>query len=148
MDRFRDVLRRHDGRLTRERVALLQIICDREGHFRPEEILQELRRQRYRVSLTTIYRNLALLIEADIIRRASVFEDQDRTGVRYERVWGREHHDHLVCSGCGKMVEFSYPAIDLLQEAAAREHGFRLKRHHLELVGLCPTCQALGGEGT
>ena len=51
-----------------------------------------------------------------------------------------EHHDHLVCSRCGKKVEFSYQAIEILQEAVAREHGFTLESHHFELIGICPDC--------
>jgi len=124
------------GRLTNERKALLRFICDIDGHFKPETLVKMLGDQGYSVSLTTVYRNLSLLVQAGIIRRADV-EDG---GARYEHIWGHAHHDHLVCSRCGKRVEFSYPAIDVLQEAVAREHGFVLERHSLELVGVCPDC--------
>jgi Fur family ferric uptake transcriptional regulator len=60
----------------------------------------------------------------------------------YERAWKDEHHDHLICTKCGKVVEFEYPAIDVLQEAVAGEHGFLLTDHHLELMGVCRECQA------
>jgi len=117
-----------------------------EGHFRPEDLVAALRRQRRRVSLTTVYRNLSLLVDAGIIRKTD-WQDVGRLGAaRYERIWGREHHDHLVCSKCGTRVEFSYPAIDVLQDAVAKEHGFTLERHCLELVGVCPDCRRQGGE--
>jgi len=105
-------------------------------------VLRLLKEQRYNLSLVTVYRNLSLLVEAGIIRRVSVHEDAPSEGAWYEHVWGRSHHDHLVCMQCGRRVEFSYPAIDVLQEAVAREHGFTLERHYLELVGLCPECRS------
>ena len=73
--------------------------------------------------------------------RASSVEETGRETVQYEHVWGRAHHDHLVCLHCGKQVEFQYPAIDVLQEEVAREYGFELKRHHLELIGVCADCR-------
>lgn len=97
-----------------------------------------------RISLTTVYRNLPLLIEAGIIRRACLSEEKKGGGTSYEHIWGQEHHDHLVCAHCGLRVEFSYPAIDVLQEAVARSYGFKLERHHLELIGCCPDCQKQG----
>ena len=145
MERFRDVLRSQSGRLTEERKALLRFICDYPGHFLPEEIAGVARREGQSISITTVYRNLPLLVEAGIVRRAPVGDGQDRGGVRYEPVWNRVHHDHLTCSHCGQLVEFSYPAIEVLQEAVARDHGFTLERHHLELIGLCPKCRELPG---
>ena len=130
-------------------MALLKCICDIEGHFKPETLVTMLQGQGYQVSLTTVYRNLGLLVQAGIIRRTDV-DDGGRTGgatggARYEHVWGHAHHDHLVCSRCGRRVEFSYPAIDVLQEAVAKEHGFALERHSLELVGVCPDCVGAAG---
>ncbi|MBI5526578.1 MAG: transcriptional repressor [Deltaproteobacteria bacterium] len=119
---------------------MLRFICDLEGHFRPETLVKLLKDQGFQVSLTTVYRNLSLLVQAGIIRRTDVDDGVRSGGARYEHIWGHTHHDHLVCSRCGKRVEFSYPAIDVLQDAVAREHGFVLERHSLELVGVCPDC--------
>ena len=141
VDNFKVILHSNGKRLTNERLILLRILCDIKGHFHPQHVLELLKVQGYNLSLTTIYRNLSLLVQAGIIRRASVQEDTKSGGVWYEHIWDHEHHDHLVCFGCGKRIEFSYPAIDILQEAVAKEHGYTLERHHLELVGLCPDCQ-------
>lgn len=102
----------------------------------------DLKKAGHEASLTTVYRNLPLLLEAGIIRRATVF-DETHGGATYECVWGHSHHDHLICARCGKLVEFSYPAIEVLQEAIARDYGFVLLSHQFELVGLCTQCQAL-----
>lgn len=140
-DKYKELLHDLGGRLTSERLALLKTICDTEGHFQPNDILILLRKQGYNLSLTTVYRNLALLVQAGIICRATIQEGPRSGGVWYEHIWDHEHHDHLICSHCGKKVEFFYPAIDILQDAVAKEYGFILERHHLELTGMCPDCQ-------
>lgn len=142
VDNFKEILHSNGKRLTNERLILLRTLCDIEGHFHPQNLIGLLKAQGYNLSLTTIYRNLSLLVQAGIIRRASIQEDNKSGGAWYEHIWDHEHHDHLVCSSCGKRVEFSYPAIDILQEAVAKEHGYTLERHHLELIGMCPDCQS------
>lgn len=122
---------------------MLRIIFDIEGHFQPEELAKRLKKAGHHVSLSTVYRNLPLLIEAGVIREANV-SGEEKGGTCYEHVWGHAHHDHLICSRCGKRVEFNYPAIDVLQEAVARDFGFELERHHLELIGVCEDCLPAG----
>ena len=139
-DRFREYVARSGGRLTNERLSLLQAICDYGSHFTPEELQQHLMGNGLRMALTTIYRNLPPLEKAGIIRRTTFQEEKDRGATTYEHVWGRPHHDHLLCHVCGRTVEFQYDAIEVLQEEVARRHGFRLEAHHMELVGLCSEC--------
>ncbi len=139
IDHFRETLQGLGKRLTDERRALMRAICSIEGHFRPEDLEQILLAHGYSISLPTIYRNLPVLIEAGIIRRTDAQDAQD--GSQYEHIWGHEHHDHLVCVRCRKLIEFQYPAIDALQEVVAREHGFDLINHRLELLGVCADCR-------
>ncbi len=146
-DRLASVLASSGGRLTKERLSLLRIVCDIDGHFHPYHVLDLLREQGYTMSLTTVYRNLSLLIQAGIIRRTSVNDESGIGGTRYEHIWDHEHHDHLVCSRCGRTIEFSYPAIEVLQEAVAKEHGFTLESHHLELTGTCSACRSKDSAG-
>jgi Fur family transcriptional regulator, ferric uptake regulator len=145
-DNLRVRLATKGGRLTSERMTLLQIICNTDGHFSPEDLHEALGKQGFRVSLTTIYRNLSLLVEAGIIRRTDWRDTGRLSRAYYEKIWGRGHHDHLVCSRCGRRVEFSYPAIDLLQDAVAKDYGFTLERHCLELIGVCPECSRAGND--
>jgi Fur family ferric uptake transcriptional regulator len=139
LDRCRSVLRSHGGRWTKEREALLQVIGATESHFTVDDICGKLRTGGLKVAEATVYRNLGLLVQAGIIRRACLAEESGG-GARYEHIWGKEHHDHLVCSSCGRREDFFYPAIDVLQEDVARQFGFVLEGHHLELTGLCPDC--------
>jgi Fur family ferric uptake transcriptional regulator len=111
-------------------------------HFTPESIQETLASRGVRMAMTTIYRNLPVLERAGIIQRTTFSEEDKNEAATYEHVWGRPHHDHLLCQGCGKKVEFQYEALEVLQGEVARKHGFRLLHHHLELVGLCPDCDA------
>lgn len=128
-----------DGfRVTHARKFLLNIICSYEGHFTASDLLERLRSRGHPISLVTVYRNLPLLERAGLIRRTCL----RGATARYERTWKRKHHDHLICDRCGKVVEFEYSAIDVLQDAVAAEHGFLPTDHHLELMGVCRECRA------
>jgi Fur family ferric uptake transcriptional regulator len=139
-DRLSLFLGKEGGRLTKERSLLLHVSCELAAHFTPEGIQQTLAKQGSRMAMTTIYRNLPALEKAGIIRRTTFREEDNNGAATYEHVWGRPHHDHLLCQSCGKRVEFQYDALEVLQDEVARKHGFRLEYHHLELVGLCPDC--------
>jgi Fur family transcriptional regulator, ferric uptake regulator len=132
------------GRLTKERMALMRVMCNYKSHFTPEEIGKSLAEAGSPMAMTTIYRNLPAFEKAGIIQRTTFQEERGRGAATYEIVWGRPHHDHLVCRSCGRKVEFHYEAIEVLQKQVARKHGFELVTHHLELIGLCPECQAAG----
>ncbi|MBI5508074.1 MAG: transcriptional repressor [Deltaproteobacteria bacterium] len=135
------------GRLTGDREALLQVSCMLGAHFTPEDMRRTLAAGGSQMAMTTIYRNLPALTGAGIIRRTTFCEEDDNGAATYEHVWGRPHHDHLLCQRCGKKVEFSYDALEVLQEEVARRHGFRLLSHHLELIGVCLDCARGGPAG-
>jgi Fur family ferric uptake transcriptional regulator len=124
-------------RLTAARRAIIEAVLERAGHFPIEELIADLRKRGIRGSKATVYRTLPLLTEAGILQEA-VVTGETRS---YEAAVGREHHDHLVCLGCGKVVEFEFEAFEILQREIAARHGFRLEGHHHQLVGRCAECQ-------
>ena len=136
-----DLLASRGGRLTQTRRTLLQVIGDLSTHFTPDDLAQALRGRGQAMAMTTIYRNLPALEEAGLIARTTFREETRNGAATYEAIFGRPHHDHLVCQACGKKIEFQYEALEVLQEEVARKNGFTLASHHLELVGLCPRCQ-------
>jgi len=137
-------LRSSGVRLTSVRERILQAICTFEGHFRAEDVARVLREAGTPISLVTVYRNLPMLERTGVVRRTCLA----RGATSWERTWESAHHDHLICTACGRVVEFVYRPIDVLQEEAAAEHGFLLTGHHLELLGLCPACRKkAGGRG-
>jgi Fur family ferric uptake transcriptional regulator len=96
------------------------------------------RRVRHRgIGQATVYRTLKLLADCGLAAPRQ-FGD----GVtRYEPLAEHAHHDHLICTACGKIVEFQDPRIEALQVKVARRHGFTVESHKLELYGRCAACR-------
>ncbi len=135
--RFERHLSARGLRPTPVRRAILAAVLERSGHFPIEDLVADLRKRGVCGSKATVYRTLPLLTEAGILQQAVVTGDTRS----YEASVGRQHHDHLVCLGCGKVVEFEFEAFEILQREIAARHGFRLEGHHHQLVGRCAECQ-------
>ena len=119
---------------TKQRDVILDAFLDTKGHVTSDELYQLVRGANPNIGYTTVYRTMKLLVDAGIAQERH-FDD----GIaRYEIE--HEHHDHLVCLECGKIVEFESPLIEVTQEQIAAEHKFTLKRHRHELYGYCAHC--------
>lgn len=138
LERFERFLHGKELRLTEARAAIVEAALARAGHYPIEELISDLKRRGIRGSKATVYRTLPLLAEAGILQPAIVAGDARS----YETTFGRQHHDHLLCGHCGKVVEFELEAFETLQRELAMRHGFRLEGHYHELVGSCPECLA------
>ena len=125
----------HNLRHTRQREAILEAFLDAKGHITSEEIYQRVRERSPNIGYTTVYRTMKLLCDAGLANERH-FED----GVtRYEI--HHEHHDHLVCVRCGKIIEFECQMIEDAQNEIASRYGFQVLRHRHELYGHCRACQ-------
>jgi Fur family transcriptional regulator, ferric uptake regulator len=138
LERFEEFLRQKDLRLTDARAAIVEAALARSGHYPIDDLIADLKARGIEGSKATVYRTLPLLAEAGILQPAIVAGDTRR----YETTYGRDHHDHLICARCGKVVEFGSEPLEMLQREVAGRHGFRLETHHHELVGTCPECLA------
>jgi Fur family ferric uptake transcriptional regulator len=128
-------LEEHSLKHTKQRNAILDAFLNAKGHITSDEVYQGVRADHPSIGHTTVYRTLKLLCDAGLAQERH-FED----GVaRYEIE--HEHHDHLVCLRCGKIVEFECQMIESSQNEIAEEYGFRLLRHRHELYGHCSDCQ-------
>lgn len=105
-------------------------------HFRIEELLESSRKKDSSISYATVYRTLMMLVEAGLALQRHFGKGQSL----FEQVL-EHHHDHLICTECGEIIEFENDDIEKLQDAEAKKHGFRLVHHKMELYGLCPECQ-------
>jgi Fur family ferric uptake transcriptional regulator len=125
-------------RLTTPRRALAALIASRPGHFTADELVGEARRQRLGVTRATAFRSLEVLTELGLVERLDMpsgehaFVACDPGG----------HHHHIVCSSCGRSAEIHDSGIEALAARIARQTGYRLDGHRLELYGLCSTCNA------
>ena len=111
-----------------------------DEHLDLSAILERVRRRNSAIGFATVYRTMRLLEEAGLAQT----RDFGSGTTLYEASYGRAHHDHMVCERCGRITEFVNEQIERLQEKVAQEHGFELRRHRLELFGLCDRCRKAG----
>ncbi len=135
---LRGYLRSQGLRMTPEREALLRAALALRSHFTLDQLTRDVMRRDSAASRATVFRALPILVEAGILQPAP----PNGEARRFELALGREHHDHLRCRGCGRIVEFRCEEIEKLQLEVARRHGFRLSSHVHELVGDCAACRA------
>ena len=120
---------------TRQREAILEIFLQVTGHITSEELYQRVRESHPHIGYTTVYRTMKLLCDAGLAHERHF----DGGVTRYEIP--HEHHDHLVCVRCGKIVEFECAMIESAQEEIAERYGFQVLRHRHELYGHCAECK-------
>ena len=134
-EKLSEHLSQHGLKQTRQREAILDAFLAAKGHVTSEELYEAVLLQSPDVGAATVYRALKLFCEAGVAR-AHHFRD----GVTlYEREG--HHHDHLICQGCGAIVEFEREAIEKEQLEVAAQYGYLLTQHRHILYGLCPRCQ-------
>lgn len=135
--RFEQYLRTRNLRMTPERRSVLEVILSREGHFDAEELLVFLRRRHKQVSRATLYRTLEHLQGAGLVKMHRFGQGH----ALFEHVYGRSHHDHMVCDRCSQVIEFVNDEIERLQEEVCHQHGFRSTNHVMQIFGICRACQ-------
>lgn len=135
-EQFITYLRERGQRVTSERLALFDEIFAHHGHIDAEQLHRSLRRRGMKISRATVYRNLDLLVECGLVTRQRL----GRRRYLYEHVHSGQRHDHLVCTECGRVVEFVSPGISALQGEICRAHGFVPSHHSLQIMGLCNEC--------
>lgn len=131
------ILRRHGYKLTPQRQAVLKVIARSHDHLTPLAIHERVYGEHPGIGLVTIYRTLDLLTELGLICRVHT-EGKCRS---YLMRRPSEHHHHLVCSGCGRVVDFSDCDLGQLEQKLSQETGFKIKGHLLEFLGRCPDCR-------
>src|SRR2546423_9745469 len=116
--RFQDFLAQNALKLTTEREALVREICATHYHFEADELLFKMKQKSVKISRATVYRTLELLVKSGLVRRVHLGEEH----YHYEHVRGDSHHDHLVCTACGSVIEFNDPELEQRQlEICARK---------------------------
>lgn len=125
---------------VREQVA--RAALRQPGHFTVESLAEAMRSGGAAdVHLATLYRTLPVLVDAGLLQ---VTTASTAESAQFERAFEREHHDHLICRGCGVIVEFNAEAIEAMQRDVAARFGFELDGHVHELFGRCRACRSGG----
>ncbi len=124
-------------RSTSQRDEILKVFVEAGRHLSAEELYALVKKSNPGIGYATVYRTLKLLAEAGVAQ-ARRFEDGF---TRYEHTTPDAHHDHLICTKCGMIIEFENERIEELQQDVARRKRFKVQNHKLELYGLCSSCQ-------
>lgn len=143
IERWVDYQHRNSLKTTSQRELIVDVFLHSEDHVSIEELLSQVRLRNPRVGYATVYRTMRLLVDAGLAASRHFGDGQ----TRYE-VAGPEilHHDHLICTHCGLILEFENCEIERLQDKVAeRLGGFKIVQHKLELYGLCPKAQKIPG---
>ncbi len=139
LEKFQTILKENTLKFTKQRELVLKFLYENDGHFTPEEIYTQLKQQNpdINIGIATVYRTLSLLESSGIASSIS-FGVQ---GKKYE-LGLKKHHDHLICSKCGDIIEFFDKVIEEKQEEIAQKFNFQMTDHTMKIIGLCEKCQA------
>ena len=135
---FQTLLKENSLKFTKQRELVLKFLYENDGHFTPEDIYTLLKEQypEVNIGIATVYRTLTLLETSQIASSIS-FGVQ---GKKYE-LGLKKHHDHLICTHCGDIIEFFDEIIESRQEEIAKRFNFQMTGHTMKIIGLCENCQ-------
>ena len=125
-------------RSTRQRDVILDIFLSTHEHLSVEELYLKVKASHPGIGQATVYRTLKLFVDAGLAREMTLPDGQ----TRYEHPLAGEHHDHLICTRCNRIIEFEDATIEQLQQEIAQRHGFVLTGHKMQLCGICPACSS------
>jgi Fur family ferric uptake transcriptional regulator len=127
---------------TTQRDIILDVFLKTEEHLSSEDLYRLVQEQDPSVGQTTVYRTLKLLTEAGLAREVRFGDGR----THYEHNYKHQHHDHMICSECGKIIEFFSAELEALQDDMAEKHGFEVTHHLLRIIGICADCNQVRNE--
>lgn len=138
-ERFREYLasRPKPQRFTEQQRELVEYVFRKHSHFEAEQLVNELQEAGKLASRATVYRTLAKLVDAGLLRKVEIGQK-----TIFDHDYGYPWHEHLVCDRCNEIVEFQHPAIETALREICAQHGFRAAEHTLVVRGTCATCLA------
>ena len=122
-------------RMTPQRHAILEYLYNSMSHPTADEIYKALEGKFPNMSVATVYNNLRVFKEVGIVKELTYGDSSSR----FDCV--TTDHYHVICTECGKIVDFHYPGLDEVEVIAEHVTGFKIKSHRMETYGICPTCQ-------
>ena len=134
-------LREHNLPVTAQRLAVAEVVLGSDRHLSADDVARELERRGAAAGTATIYRTLEVLVRSGLV----VERDFGEGFRRFEPARGEPHHEHLLCTVCGRVREFRDERLERMTMLTAEAHGFARQRHRLVIYGVCGDCQR-GGE--
>jgi len=138
IEELKKIVKQKGLKYTEQREIVLNILIHAKDHLTAEEVYNEIK-SKYsdsNIGIATVYRALSFLEEVDLITSINFGTD----GKKYESN-AKSHHDHLICTQCGTIIEFVDDEIEKRQERIAKKNKFKITSHSMQLYGLCENCQ-------
>lgn len=138
-------LRKHGFRSTITREIILETLEGTNEHLSPEDIYNKIKEHYPAMGLATVYRTLEMLIELGLVNKMDFGDGRKRYELT-EKVSSKAHHHHLVCSSCGKIIEYSdfldeeIGFLNSVEKKLEVKHNFKIQNHFIEFRGLCSSC--------
>lgn len=138
IEELKKIVKQKGLKYTEQREIVLKILMAADGHLSAEEVYNEIKTKypESNVGIATVYRALSFLEEVHLITSITFGAD----GKKYESN-AKDHHDHLICTSCGKIVEFVDDEIEKRQERIAKKNKFKITSHSMQLYGTCMDCK-------
>ena len=137
MERLKNILHKEGLRYTPQRQEVWNELLSSTRHRDAEEIYFTLIKRGIKVSRATVYRTIDVLVKNNLIEKLEIGDGK----ARFEYNEKYKHHDHLICTSCGKIIEFHDNGIENLQRSIANKYGFELIHHSHQLFGICKDCK-------
>jgi|YelNatPaOPRAMG01_1025707.scaffolds.fasta_scaffold01272_10 Fur family ferric uptake transcriptional regulator len=134
--RLNDYIATHGLKSSKKRQFIIGYFLKQDSHISAEELYNQIKNKIPGIGYSTVYRTLKLLAECGL----AIPQYFEKRLVRFEPIHKKEHHDHLICIECGKIIEFTCGEIEKMQETIAQRYKFHIKNHKLEIYGLCLNC--------
>ena len=134
---FRTYLRDHNLPITAQRMAIAEVVLGSDRHLSAEEVEREVAGRGASAGTATIYRTLELLVRSGLV----VERDFGEGFKRFEPARGVPHHEHLLCTVCGRVTEFRDERLERMTTLIAEAHGYSRQRHRLVIHGVCEQCR-------
>jgi Fur family ferric uptake transcriptional regulator len=119
-----------------DRLKVLEVFLSTEKHITADDLVERLKAKGLRFPVDFVRDTLKMLSRLGFARQSRF----DNGVVRYEHHHLGDHHDHMVCTKCGKIIEFKDDRLESYQIQIAAQHGFHMLRHKMELYGICAEC--------
>lgn len=124
-------------KMTSQRISIAHKALATHSHFTADELYDMVSRIDKSISRASVYRTLAILVSTGLLEKL----DFGKGKAYYEHIFGHQHHDHLVCLGCGRISEFMSNGIEKMQDRITKMHSFKPVSHSLRIYGLCKRCK-------
>jgi Fur family ferric uptake transcriptional regulator len=134
---FHQHIQRAGLKRTAQRDLILEVFLRTEEHLSSEDLYRLVQREDPAIGQTTVYRTLKLLTDAGLAREVRFGDGR----TRYEHNYKHPHHDHMICTECGKTIEFFSADLEKLQDKIAARHKFEISNHTLRMFGYCSDCR-------